>query len=123
MVERGRISILPETRYCNNLIKLAEYSPHCSNVVLHFGHDFLCKFLPSASVLKLISNGRGGSLLFVRPHLYTILYDCELMNFRFGTPISLLVKRFSAARVLPIMMVGFVSCSSVTNCFIHNPGL
>ena len=46
----------------------------------------------------------------------------ELMGIRFGTPISLLVKRFSAARVLPIMMVGFVSYSSVPSCFIHKSG-
>ncbi|KAF8898781.1 major facilitator superfamily domain-containing protein [Infundibulicybe gibba] len=36
------------------------------------------------------------------------LTGCSIAK-RFGTPISLLVKRFSAARVLPIMMIGFVS--------------
>ena len=69
IVDCGRISISLEIRYCDNPIKSAEYSPR-SLIVLYFGHDILCKFPPSASVLKLIRNGCGGSLLSVSPRVY-----------------------------------------------------
>lgn len=48
-----------------------------------------------------------GALLFVRL-FYAFKHEKSDWGNRFGTPISLLVKRFSAARVLPLMMVGFV---------------
>lgn len=51
--------------------------------------------------------------------MYSNLYLKSIQcNDSFGTPISLLVKRFSAARVLPLMMIGFVSCLSVRSCIV-----
>lgn len=67
-------------------------------------------FLPFDNLTsKVFILGCAGSLLSVgRMHLYHLL-DRRLTNIRFGTPIALLVKRFSAARVLPLLMIGFVS--------------
>ncbi|KAI3621962.1 transporter of nicotinic acid [Moniliophthora roreri] len=52
-----------------------------------------------------------GSLLPVRPNIFASFFGILLKARRFGTPIAIFVKRFSAARVLPIMMVGFGSMS------------
>ncbi|KAJ7357335.1 MFS general substrate transporter [Mycena albidolilacea] len=48
------------------------------------------------------------SVLFVSIQAYSSK-PCKVPFCLFGTPISLFVKRFSAARVLPIMMIGFGS--------------
>lgn len=48
---------------------------------------------------------------------YIASYHTNGRTQSFGTPIALLAKRFSAARVLPIMMVGFVRPLSATNSF------
>ncbi|OWZ60178.1 high-affinity nicotinic acid transporter [Cryptococcus neoformans c45] len=40
-----------------------------------------------------------------------------------GTPLSIAAKRFSAARVIPLMMVGFGSCSLLSACVTNFGGL
>ncbi|KGB74429.2 high-affinity nicotinic acid transporter [Cryptococcus deuterogattii R265] len=40
-----------------------------------------------------------------------------------GTPLSIAAKRFSAARVIPLMMIGFGSCSLLSACVTNFGGL
>jgi hypothetical protein len=63
----------------------------------------------------LLTISPSGAFLPVRCHCLHLAL-LKTMQRSFGTPVSLLVKKFSAARVLPIMMVGFVS----SLCRVHS---
>ncbi|KAK0465061.1 major facilitator superfamily domain-containing protein [Desarmillaria tabescens] len=65
---------------------------------------YLCNALDKGNVGNAKTDGWDHDLGLVGNQYYLLV----MIFYVFGTPISLLVKRFSAARVLPLMMMGFI---------------
>ncbi|PFH54444.1 hypothetical protein AMATHDRAFT_72247 [Amanita thiersii Skay4041] len=73
---------------------------------------YLCNALDKGNVGNAKTDGWDKDIN-LSGNQYYLLVMVFYASARFGTPISLLVKRFSAARVLPILMIGFVSGRSL----------
>ncbi|KAK0478390.1 MFS general substrate transporter [Armillaria novae-zelandiae] len=72
---------------------------------------YLCNALDKGNVGNAKTDGWDHDLGLVGNQYYLLVMIFYVPFCLFGTPISLLVKRFSAARVLPLMMIGFGSMS------------
>ncbi|KAF9044567.1 MFS general substrate transporter [Hymenopellis radicata] len=72
---------------------------------------YLCNALDKGNVGNAKTDGWDKDIGLVGNQYYILVMVFYVPFCLFGTPISLLVKRFSAARVLPIMMLGFGSMS------------
>ncbi|KAK0245731.1 MFS general substrate transporter [Armillaria nabsnona] len=70
---------------------------------------YLCNALDKGNVGNAKTDGWDHDLGLVGNQYYLLVMIFYVPFCLFGTPISLLVKRFSAARVLPLMMIGFGS--------------
>ncbi|KAJ3489365.1 hypothetical protein NLJ89_g11537 [Agrocybe chaxingu] len=72
---------------------------------------YLCNALDKGNVGNAKTDGWDKDIGLTGNQYYLLVMIFYVPFCLFGTPISLLVKKFSAARVLPIMMVGFGSMS------------
>ncbi|KAF8922586.1 MFS general substrate transporter [Mucidula mucida] len=72
---------------------------------------YLANALDKGNVGNAKTDGWDKDIGLVGNQYYILVMVFYVPFCLFGTPISLLVKRFSAARVLPIMMLGFGSMS------------
>ncbi|KAF9535440.1 MFS general substrate transporter [Crepidotus variabilis] len=72
---------------------------------------YLCNALDKGNVGNAKTDGWDKDIHLKGNQYYLLVMIFYVPFCLFGTPISLLVKRFSAARVLPLMMVGFGSMS------------
>ncbi|KAF8073456.1 major facilitator superfamily domain-containing protein [Lyophyllum atratum] len=72
---------------------------------------YLCNALDKGNVGNAKTDGWDKDIGLKGNQYYILVMIFYVPFCLFGTPISLFVKRFSAARVLPIMMVGFGSMS------------
>ncbi|RDB24141.1 hypothetical protein Hypma_008809 [Hypsizygus marmoreus] len=72
---------------------------------------YLCNALDKGNVGNAKTDGWDKDIGLVGNQYYILVMIFYVPFCIFGTPISLLVKRYSAARVLPCMMVGFGSMS------------
>ncbi|KAJ6519786.1 major facilitator superfamily domain-containing protein [Mycena sanguinolenta] len=70
---------------------------------------YLCNALDKGNVGNAKTDGWDVDIHLVGNQYYLLVMIFYVPFCLFGTPISLFVKRFSAARVLPIMMIGFGS--------------
>ncbi|KAJ7169849.1 major facilitator superfamily domain-containing protein [Mycena filopes] len=70
---------------------------------------YLCNALDKGNVGNAKTDGWDKDIGLVGNQYYLLVMIFYVPFCLFGTPISLFVKRFSAARVLPIMMIGFGS--------------
>ncbi|KAJ7244767.1 major facilitator superfamily domain-containing protein [Mycena haematopus] len=68
---------------------------------------YLCNALDKGNVGNAKTDGWDVDIHLVGNQYYLLVMIFYVPFCLFGTPISLFVKRFSAARVLPIMMLGF----------------
>jgi len=72
---------------------------------------YLCNALDKGNVGNAKTDGWDKDIHLTGNQYYILVMIFYVPFCLFGTPISLLVKRFSAARVLPLMMIGFGSMS------------
>lgn len=72
---------------------------------------YLCNALDKGNVGNAKTDHWDTDIHLVGNQYYLLVMIFYVPFCLFGTPISLLVKRFSAARVLPLMMIGFGSMS------------
>ncbi|KAF9270103.1 MFS general substrate transporter [Marasmius fiardii PR-910] len=72
---------------------------------------YLCNALDKGNVGNAKTDGWDKDVGLVGNQYYLLVMIFYVPFCLFGTPISIFVKRFSAARVLPLMMVGFGSMS------------
>ncbi|KAJ6621707.1 major facilitator superfamily domain-containing protein [Mycena sp. CBHHK59/15] len=70
---------------------------------------YLCNALDKGNVGNAKTAGWDKDIHLVGNQYYILVMVFYVPFCLFGTPLSLFVKRFSAARVLPVMMVGFGS--------------
>ncbi|KAK0208244.1 MFS general substrate transporter [Desarmillaria ectypa] len=75
---------------------------------------YLCNALDKGNVGNAKTDGWDHDIGLVGNQYYLLVMIFYVPFCLFGTPISLLVKRFSAARVLPLMMMGFGSYTLCT---------
>ncbi|KAL0576368.1 hypothetical protein V5O48_005627 [Marasmius crinis-equi] len=78
----------------------------------YFLFRYLCNALDKGNVGNAKTDGWDKDLGLVGNQYYLLVMIFYVPFCLFGTPISIFVKRFSAARVLPLMMVGF-GCMSL----------
>ncbi|KAK7468864.1 hypothetical protein VKT23_003364 [Stygiomarasmius scandens] len=76
---------------------------------------YLFNALDKGNVANAKTDGWDKDIGLVGNQYYLLVMIFYVPFCLFGTPISLLVKRFSAARVLPLMMIGFGSMSLFTS--------
>ncbi|KAJ7038236.1 major facilitator superfamily domain-containing protein [Mycena alexandri] len=69
---------------------------------------YLCNALDKGNVGNAKTAGWDKDIGLVGNQYYLLVMIFYVPFCLFGTPISLFVKRFSAARVLPLMMIGFI---------------
>ncbi|KAG6860759.1 hypothetical protein C0995_007877 [Termitomyces sp. Mi166 len=72
---------------------------------------YLCNALDKGNVGNAKTDGWDEDIGLTGNQYYVLVMIFYVPFCLFGTPISLLVKHFSAARVLPLMMIGFGSMS------------
>ncbi|KAF8960992.1 MFS general substrate transporter [Flammula alnicola] len=72
---------------------------------------YLCNALDKGNVGNAKTDGWDKDIHLTGNQYYLLVMIFYVPFCLFGTPISLLVKKFSAARVLPLMMIGFGSMS------------
>ncbi|KAF8168136.1 MFS general substrate transporter [Crassisporium funariophilum] len=72
---------------------------------------YLCNALDKGNVGNAKTDGWDKDIHLVGNQYYLLVMIFYVPFCLFGTPISLLVKKYSAARVLPLMMIGFGSMS------------
>ncbi|KAJ7932431.1 major facilitator superfamily domain-containing protein [Mycena leptocephala] len=70
---------------------------------------YLCNALDKGNVGNAKTAGWDKDIHLKGNQYYLLVMIFYVPFCLFGTPISLFVKRFSAARVLPLMMIGFIS--------------
>ncbi|KAF9475984.1 MFS general substrate transporter [Pholiota conissans] len=75
---------------------------------------YLCNALDKGNVGNAKTDGWDKDINLTGNQYYLLVMIFYVPFCLFGTPISLLVKKFSAARVLPMMMIGFGSMSLFT---------
>ncbi|KAF8632598.1 hypothetical protein AX15_001803 [Amanita polypyramis BW_CC] len=68
---------------------------------------YLCNALDKSNVSNAKTDGWDKDIHLTGNQYYLLVMIFYVPFCLFGTPISLLVKRFSAARVLPVLMIGF----------------
>ncbi|TFK41194.1 MFS general substrate transporter [Crucibulum laeve] len=68
---------------------------------------YLCNALDKGNVGNAKTDGWDKDIHLIGNQYYLLVMIFYVPFCLFGTPISLLVKRFSAARILPLMMIGF----------------
>jgi len=76
---------------------------------------YLCNALDKGSISNAKTNGFDKDIHLVGNQYYLLVMIFYVPFCLFGTPISLLIKRFSAARVLPLMMIGFGSMALLSS--------
>ncbi|KAF9457066.1 MFS general substrate transporter [Collybia nuda] len=69
---------------------------------------YLCNALDKGNVGNAKTDGWDKDINLTGNQYYILVMIFYVPFCLFGTPISLLVKRYSAARILPLMMVGFI---------------
>ncbi|KAF4623564.1 hypothetical protein D9613_001776 [Agrocybe pediades] len=81
------------------------------NLILPLAFMYLCNALDKGNVGNAKTDGWDKDIGLTGNQYYLLVMIFYVPFCLFGTPISLFVKRYSAARVLPVMMFGFGSMS------------
>ncbi|ETW87168.1 major facilitator superfamily [Heterobasidion irregulare TC 32-1] len=79
---------------------------------------YLCNALDKGNVGNAKTDGWDKDTHLTGDQYYLLVMIFYVPFCLFGTPISIFIKRFSAARVLPIMMIGFVC--NLSPILLHN---
>ncbi|GAW03594.1 high-affinity nicotinic acid transporter [Lentinula edodes] len=76
---------------------------------------YLCNALDKGNVANAKTDGWDKDIGLTGDQYYLLVMIFYVPFCLFGTPISIFVKKFSAARVLPLMMIGFGAMSLFTS--------